>query len=133
MEEYIKREDAKQAITWNGLSEPPEIIHLTLLTAQKNIRHIPKADVVPKSEFEKLLSKCERLENTIADGDDFCNRCNMNHITKIRDSKSEVASEIFDAIEKYMMDFVDVTHTAYKEIGTSTFAELKKKYTEEKT
>ena len=44
--------------------------------------------------------------------------------------RAEVAREIFDEIEKYMMDSVDVTHTAYKTIGTSTFAILKKKYTE---
>lgn len=43
---------------------------------------------------------------------------------------SEIAREIFEEIEKYMMDSVDVTHTAYKTIGTSTFAILKKKYTE---
>ena len=45
--------------------------------------------------------------------------------------RAEVAREIFEGIEKYMMDSVDVTHTAYKTIGTSTFAILKKKYTEE--
>ena len=44
--------------------------------------------------------------------------------------RAEVAREIFEEIEKYMMDSVDVTHTAYKTIGTSTFAILKKKYTE---
>lgn len=41
-----------------------------------------------------------------------------------------IARKIFEEIEKYMMDSVDVTHTAYKTIGTSTFAILKKKYTE---
>ena len=46
--------------------------------------------------------------------------------------KEDAAREIFEEIEKYMMDFVDVTHTAYKEIGAVTFAELKKKYTGEK-
>jgi uncharacterized protein YkuJ len=44
--------------------------------------------------------------------------------------RAEVAREIFEEIEKYMMDSVDVTHTAYKTIGSSTFAILKKKYTE---
>lgn len=44
--------------------------------------------------------------------------------------RAEVAREIFEEIEKYMMDSVDVTHTAYKTIGTTTFAILKKKYTE---
>ena len=44
--------------------------------------------------------------------------------------RAEVAREIFEEIERYMMDFTDVTHTAYKHIGTATFAHLKKKYTE---
>ena len=44
--------------------------------------------------------------------------------------RAEVAREIFEELEKYMMNSVDVTHTAYKTIGTSTFAILKKKYTE---
>jgi predicted nucleic acid-binding protein len=48
----------------------------------------------------------------------------------VRKAKAEAAVEIFEEIEKYMMDSVDVTHTAYKTIGTSTFAILKKKYTE---
>ena len=46
--------------------------------------------------------------------------------------RAEVAREIFEEIEKYMMDSCDVTHTAYKTIGTTTFAILKKKYTEER-
>lgn len=47
--------------------------------------------------------------------------------------KSEVAREIFEEIEKHMIDLVDITNTAYKEIGTATFAALKKKYTEGET
>ena len=44
--------------------------------------------------------------------------------------RAEVAREIFEELEKYMMGYVDVTHTAYQTIGTSTFAILKRKYTE---
>jgi hypothetical protein len=57
------------------------------------------------------------------DSDDVLNRIFEHY-------KKDVAREIFEEIEKYMMDSVDVTHTAYKTIGTSTFAILKKKYTE---
>ena len=46
--------------------------------------------------------------------------------------RAEVAREIFEELEKYMMNSVDVTHTAYKTIGTATFAILKKKYTGDK-
>ena len=45
--------------------------------------------------------------------------------------QSEVTREIFEEIEMYMMDFVDVSHTAYKTIDIDTFAKLKKKYTED--
>ena len=47
--EYIDREAALRAITYNPLAkpEPNDIIALTLLTAQKRIRKIPAADVVP--------------------------------------------------------------------------------------
>lgn len=47
--EYIDREVALRAITYNPLAkpEPNDIIALTLLTAQKRIKEIPAADVVP--------------------------------------------------------------------------------------
>lgn len=46
MDEYIKREDALKAVTYNGLNDPTLIVSLTLLVAQKKIRKIPAADVV---------------------------------------------------------------------------------------
>lgn len=47
--EYIEREAALEATTYNPLVEPDptDIIYLTLVTAQKNIRKIPAADVAP--------------------------------------------------------------------------------------
>ena len=47
--EYIDREKALEATTYNPLVEPDptDIIYLTLMTAQKNIRKIPAADVAP--------------------------------------------------------------------------------------
>ena len=46
MGEYIKREDAIKAVTYTGIVDPSRVVGLTLLTAQKNIRRIPAADVV---------------------------------------------------------------------------------------
>ena len=46
------------------------------------------------------------------------------------DAKAEVAREIFEEIEKHMIDLVYITNIAYKEIRKATFAALKKKYTE---
>lgn len=47
--EYIERELALRAITYNPLTKPDpnDIIALTLLTAQKRIMKIPAADVAP--------------------------------------------------------------------------------------
>lgn len=65
--EYIEREVALEATTYNPLVEPDptDIIYLTLMTAQKNIRKIPAADVAPvvhgewcwKGKF-KACSRC---------------------------------------------------------------------------
>ena len=140
MDEYIKREDAIKAITWNGLSEPPEIIHLTLLTAQKNIRRISTADVVPKSEVESLK---EMLEATIA-GQETLQKA-------LAKAKSEVAREIFEEIEEQIDRGLSVITKILNAKGGRAngktvllskydvfieskkyIAELKKKYTEEK-
>lgn len=49
MAEYIEREVALRAITYNPIvkPDPNDIIALTLLTAQKRIMKIPAADVAP--------------------------------------------------------------------------------------
>ena len=46
--EYIEREAALDAITYNALIEPTEsdIVALTLAVAQKNIRKVPATDVI---------------------------------------------------------------------------------------
>lgn len=98
---------------------------------------ISAADVVPRAEVG------EHLEDILVEFDEF----GMQPTILVPDAegmaiewkrkleyaigliKAETAKEIFEEIEKYMMDSVDVTHTAYKTIGTTTFAILKKKYT----
>ena len=50
-DEYIKRKDAIDAITYVGFDKPTDIVPLTLYIAQKKIRDIPAANVVPKSEW----------------------------------------------------------------------------------
>lgn len=66
MDEYIKREDALKAVTYTGLSEPHSIVALTLLTAQKNMRKIPAADVVPRSVIAEIFAE---IENLMLDGE----------------------------------------------------------------
>ena len=68
--EYIEREAALEATTYNPLVEPnpTDIIYLTLITAQKNIRKIPAADVAPVVHGEWIL---EREPN----GKPYCFHC----------------------------------------------------------
>lgn len=82
MAEYIKREDVLKAVTYVGTAEPTDIVPLTLLTAQKNIRRIPAADVVEvvrckdceHSSFVKSCSKyeCRKGFGTLKFSNDFC-------------------------------------------------------------
>lgn len=86
--EYIEREVALEATTYNPLVEPDptDIIYLTLVTAQKNIRKIPAADVAPMVHGEwcwegkfKACSRCgsyvEWNETLGANFWNFCPYC----------------------------------------------------------
>lgn len=83
--EYIEREAALEATTYNPLVEPntTDIIYLTLVTAQKNIRKIPAADVAPVVHGEwcwegkfKACSRCgSYVEWTETLGANFWNFC----------------------------------------------------------
>lgn len=86
--EYIEREAALEATTYNPLVEPntTDIIYLTLVTAQKNIRKIPAADVAPVVHGEwcwegkfKACSRCgsyvEWNETLGANFWNFCPYC----------------------------------------------------------
>ena len=80
MAEYIKREDVLKAVTYVGTAEPTDIVPLTLLTAQKNIRRIPAADVVEVVRCKdcavphnKWLG-CPNLNGKIPPPDFYCAR-----------------------------------------------------------
>lgn len=89
---------------------------------------------------EKQIKEIARV---LCDAHEPCSKCvwgkcDVEHIAiRLYEAgyrkQSEVAKEIFEEIEKHMIDLVDITNTAYKEIGTATFAALKKKYTEGET
>ena len=83
MDEYIKREDALKAVTYTGIVDPSLIVGLTLLTAQKNIRKIPAADVVEvvrckDCEHGQFMPSCSMYLCRCAGGkmrnaDNYCN------------------------------------------------------------
>lgn len=88
MAEYIEREVALRAITYNPLAkpEPNDIIALTLLTAQKRIMKIPAADVAPVVHSEWInhsggnatCRRCGVRQRAVYDDDNdqnFCGHC----------------------------------------------------------
>ena len=93
--------------------------------------YISTADVVPKSEVEKLQAKIDEFKKDryqiLPDG-----RIELLPRTDVDKIKSDLAREIFEEIEKYMVVFGDTNLSTYfRGIGWKVFAELKKKYTEE--
>ena len=72
----------------------------------------PTADVVPKSEVERLEKDNEDLRNVLT-----------NTINKYRNCEAEVAKEIFEEIEREIKNH-GIAYAQRK------IAELKKKYTE---
>ena len=110
------------------------------------INHFPSADVVPKSEVDRLVDKWIGEENLTQDAmvlrfiealRDEAKRYekyyfNHEYDKLIAEAKQEVAREIFEEIEKYVEVALMNGHieTPILCIGHGTFAELKKKYTE---
>jgi hypothetical protein len=75
--EYIEREVALEATTYIPLVEPDptDIIYLTLVTAQKNIRKIPAADVAPVVHGEWIHHYYDSGEPI--DDKWYCAECHM--------------------------------------------------------
>lgn len=89
------------------------------------IEQSPTADVIPRSKVEELARENESLAKTVNEASELIHKL-RNQVEK---AKAEVAREIFEEIEQTCVDsfgcfYIGATHGA--------FAELKKKYTEEK-
>ena len=120
MDEYIKREDALKIIDnySTAVTEDGKVV----ADAIRDIIAVitPTADVVPKSEVEKLKADVEVWKQ---------NRFNIyQKLECYKMTRAKVAREIFEEIEKHLI------FNAYgiATISDKTFAELKKKYTEDK-
>ena len=72
---------------------------------------MPK-DVVPKSEYDRVRFNLKAV------------------LDEIPETKQEVAREIFEEIERNFVSIDDVDFNRFRCIGARTFAELRKKYTE---
>ena len=85
------------------------------------INEQPTADVVPKSEVEKLQEAYnDRLAKDIQTNAEF-----------VKHAKAEAAREIFEEIDSMIFGTIIPDDCAI--ISIAMLAELKKKYTEEKT
>ena len=131
---------------------------LRIATVINELELAPTADVVPKSEVEKLKVINKLLEQDIADRDEMLEskveevyadfmrdyKCMREELDGLYDEysniKSEVAREIFEEIEKVILDNTYPDFNAkHKPVnvwkattGYDAFYELKKKYTGEK-
>ena len=93
----------------------------TLACVERAIHKAPTADVVSKSEVDRLEQAYNaRLAKDIETNADF-----------IKHAKAEVAREIFEEIEKHILENCCVTDDDVDGIWKH-IAELKKKYTEER-
>ena len=87
-----------------------------------NDHYVPIADVVPKSEVDRLTNILDSYAlqyGTVMD----------KHIV-IEKARQEVAREIFEEIEK-LSNVYQFPKDAHRVLDESDYAELKKKYTEE--
>jgi hypothetical protein len=112
MPRYIEECDVYKLVEPTGSAK----IHCSQIDA------LPRADVVPKSEVERLNKKIDVLKRdryqVFPDG-----RLELLPITDLDKIKAEVAREIFEAV-------LDVYKNTCDADFEEEFAELKKKYTE---
>ena len=112
MERYIDADKAKEL--WSG-------DHPTQIAMRVIFDELPTADVAPKSEVKKLENTYNRAIRKI----------DNKTITAIRIAKQEVAREIFEEIEKMLIDSTHIPDCS-RFVDIDKLAELKKKYTEGK-
>ena len=145
MAEYIEREAVLKIINDNsphdkgGYNTEEEIgAGTACIYIRKAVENIPTADVVPKSEVEKLeltlqgvmWSVDKWLDETDYDADPIKRAITMREKTLkiVENLKAEVAREIIEKIESVMFD--RFSNIMLGEDIRLCIAELKKKYTE---
>ena len=91
------------------------------------LRTFPTADVAPKSEFEELISENESLAKTVNEASELIRKLR----SKVEKSKTEVAREIFEEIDKIrlMEKCFQRVNVFYDTAGE--YEKIKKKYTED--
>lgn len=130
-EKYIKLSDAKKAImdyiaeqtvSKYGSLEACMDAKFSAKGTMNELDYIPAADVVPESEVERLkniLHSYALQYGTV-----------MDQHKVIEKVKAEVAREIFEEIEDFMID-AKIYKMPAKSMLSCKFAKIKKKYTED--
>ena len=142
MDEFIKRKDAISAICFGCNQEfSDEPCEPKECYIRQAISNTPAADVVPKSEVDRLETEIRLLtENSISAKYPCCVSCSKGLIlTKsleeydklLADIASEVAREIFEEIDSKKIFLKDCVGKIGIVVRFKDIAELKKKYTKE--
>ena len=140
MAEYIEREAVEEIMQKHICSDCTNEKSLDCPLCQLHrpfdeISKIPTADVVPKSEVEKLKQDLEiaeiAIENRNIELEGMRTAAN-SYKMHYEQAKAEVAREIFEEIESLLATYTyEDNYGDYISTGvTEELAELKKKYTE---
>lgn len=136
MPRYIDVDKAKEL--WNGE-------HPTQIAMRRIFDDLPTADVVPKSEFDRVANELARVEGhyfkkvgEVERLEQILNSYALQYGTVkdrqgvIDKAKSEVARGIFEEIEEYVIKGISVGGEHLTLFNGKNYAELKKKYMEGK-
>ena len=125
------------------------VSHVTAVDIAQALEDLPTADVVPKSEVEKLNKEldnlAEELSDLIVEKDKLFDEVvrlrtildEYEETSGLKQARADIAREIFEDIDGKIScffpasSFVNAPHTTHYRL-LDMLAELKKKYTEEK-
>ena len=132
MARYINLDEAIKYLHNDCKAKYPLSYANGLSASINELSKLPTADVVPKSEVEALECEIARLRNSILPS--YYQACSEEEAIKIGKEygKQEVAREIFEEIEKILIDSAYIPDCA-RFVDIDKLAELKKKYTEGET
>ena len=140
-DKYIKLSDAKnaladyiaeQTVSKYGSLESCMDAKFAATGAMNELDYVPPADVVPKSEVERLQAELDSKQFRC----DSCDRIMLTgaeYRACVKQAKAEIAREIFEEIEKWLVHEYVPYIRGYSNSLSRNFDELKKKYTEEQT
>lgn len=113
--EYIDREKALDALLFGLVGTGCQS------RAISAIRDVPTADVIPRSEYEKVMGVIKEVHR-------LATEVKAELPLLVKQTKTEIAREIFEEIDKLAYQFMNDEHYIFGDMVWD-IAELKKKYT----